>query len=341
MALRLHLLIVLGLLTTPAIGAPLADASVHDAQFTDKPSSRQMDASIVKLQVLLDRAMFSPGEIDGRVGDNLKKAIAAYTLAKGLPSVDQPSLDVWNKLTSDDPDPILIDYTLADDDVRGPFLDKLPAKMEAMKDLPALSYTSAREGVAEKFHMSVALLSALNPGQRFDKAGAKIVVVQARPDRLAADIARIEVDKVAQTVRLFDKADQLIAFYPATVGSNEKPAPSGRLRITTVSRNPDYRYNPAYGFAGVRAQEPFTIKPGPNNPVGTVWIGLSERSYGIHGTPDPSKVSKTESHGCVRLTNWDAAHLASAVRKGMVVDFIDRGSQSAGQPNQPTPSGEK
>src|SRR5262249_43537136 len=111
-------------------------------------------------------------------------------------------------------------------------------------------------------------------------------------------------------------------FYPATVGSTEKPAPSGRLKVTGIAHNPTYRYNPDYAFKGVQAREPFTIEPGPNNPVGLVWIGLSAEGYGIHGTPDPSKISKAESHGCIRLTNWDALQLAAALARGTPVDFI-------------------
>ena len=112
-----------------------------------------------------------------------------------------------------------------------------------------------------------------------------------------------------------------MATYPATIGSEEKPAPSGTLKVERIARNPDYTYNPKYAFKGVKADKPFTIKPGPNNPVGTVWIALSKEGYGIHGTPDPAKVGKTSSHGCVRLTNWDAEELAGTIEKGARVDF--------------------
>jgi lipoprotein-anchoring transpeptidase ErfK/SrfK len=139
---------------------------------------------------------------------------------------------------------------------------------------------------------------------------------------------RLEIDKTKQTVSVFDRDDKLLAVYPATVGSTEKPAPSGRLAVRSISRDPTYRYNPEYGFKGVRTDKPFTIKPGPNNPVGLVWIGLTPgEGYGIHGTPDPSKVSKTESHGCVRLTNWDALRLATSLSKGAIVEF--KGDETA------------
>src|SRR5205807_136167 len=122
------------------------------------------------------------------------------------------------------------------------------------------------------------------------------------------------------------KDGHLLAFYPASIGSKEKPAPSGTYKVTSVARNPTYTYNPAYQFKGVKSRKPFTIKPGPNNPVGTVWINLSGQGYGIHGTPEPGKVSKTTSHGCIRLTNWDANELAAMVGKGTPVVFLDEGA---------------
>ena len=197
--------------------------------------------------------------------------------------------------------------------------------MEDMKDIPKLGYTSPREGLAEKFHMSEDLLALLNPGQRFDHAGDSIVVVDTGSGETGkpAKADRVEVDKARQTVKLFDKSNGLIGFYPATVGSKEKPSPTGTLKVTEIDPNPNYRYNPDYHFRGVRSRTAFDIRPGPNNPVGTMWINLSAESYGIHGTPSPGKVSKAESHGCVRLTNWDAERVAQHVAKGTPVNFVD------------------
>jgi lipoprotein-anchoring transpeptidase ErfK/SrfK len=272
--------------------------------------------------VLIDRARFSPGEIDGKFGENARKALRAYAEARRLPGADRPTEEVWNALRADDR-PVTSEYTIADKDVAGPFLEKLPSKMEEMKDIPKLGYTSPSEALAEKFHMSEQLLTALNPGKRFDRAGETINVVDtgAAEGGEAVKADRVEVDKTRQTVKLFDKSNALIGFYPATVGSKEKPSPSGTLKVTEVSRNPAYRYNPDYHFKGVRSDKPFTIKPGPNNPVGTVWISLSAEGYGIHGTSEPGKVSKAESHGCVRLTNWDAGRVAASVVKGTPVEF--------------------
>jgi lipoprotein-anchoring transpeptidase ErfK/SrfK len=298
-------------------------AAINSAEPSKKTLSKENPTPAgVRLQVLLDRAHFSPGEIDGKFGENAKKALRAYAEAQQLPISDDVTTEVWQKLATDSR-PVTTNYTIQKQDVAGPFLHKLPAKMEEMKHIPKLAYTSPREGLAEKFHMSEELLAALNPQERFDRAGDSIVVVDAATDENPRKADRVEVDKVRQTVRLFDKANAFIGFYPATVGSEEKPSPSGTLKVTEIDQNPTYRYNPAYHFKGVHSRKPFTIEPGPNNPVGTVWINLSADGYGIHGTPSPGKVSKAASHGCVRLTNWDAERVAARVSKGTAVAFVD------------------
>jgi lipoprotein-anchoring transpeptidase ErfK/SrfK len=232
------------------------------------------------------------------------------------------SEEVWKKLVSLSQEPVVTEYTISNDDVRGPFLQTMPTKMEDMKDLPALGYTSPKEKIAEKFHMSQELLEALNPGKPFDTPGERITVAKVSIGAPPQKAVRLQVDKSTQVLKAFAKDNKVVAVYPVTAGSEEKPAPSGRLKVVGVSKNPTYKYNPEYAFKGVRSDKPFTIKPGANNPVGLVWIGLSEKGYGIHGTPDPSKVSKSESHGCIRMTNWDALELSSIVAKGTVVDFI-------------------
>src|SRR5262249_38094483 len=157
------------------------------------------------------------------------------------------------------------------DDLRGPFLDKVPTKLEEMKDLPSLGYKRPREKLAEKFHMSEEVLQALNPKQKFDNAGERIVVARVSATKLPERAARVEIDKTAQVLKLIARDNRVLATYPATVGSSERPAPSGSLKVSRVTRNPTYRYNPKYAFKGVHATEPFTVKPGPNGPVGLVW----------------------------------------------------------------------
>jgi lipoprotein-anchoring transpeptidase ErfK/SrfK len=316
--------LVTACLTGSALGAEMNAGAINTAEPSKKNLSTEKSTPAgVKLQVLLDRAHFSPGEIDGKFGENAKKALRAYAEARQLPSSEIAIEDVWKAPQADDR-PVIANYTITEKDVAGPFLSKLPSKMEDMKDLPKVGFTSPREGLAEKFHMSEELLVILNPGRHFDRAGDTIVVVDIEErGSNAAKADRVEVDKSRQTVRLFDKSNSLIGFYPATVGSEDKPSPTGTLKVTEISRNPTYRYNPDYHFKGVHSNKSFTIKPGPNNPVGTVWINLSAEGYGIHGTPSPGKVSKTESHGCVRLTNWDAERVAASVAKGTPVAFAE------------------
>ena len=312
----------------PLIAAELSADAINAANFTGKPpSDSKFSPLAVKVQVLLDRAHFSPGEIDGLFGDNVEKALQAFAEANGLPAGKVLTPEIWTRLRLAAGEPVMADYVLTDKDVKGPYLDKLPVKMEEMKSLERLDYTSAREALSERFHMSQDLLEELNPKQKFDHAGDRIAIVNL-PRLKPVKVTRIEVDKVRQTVKAFARDGGLVAFYPASVGSEEKPTPSGTLKVTSVHANPTYRYDPKYRFKGVESTKPFTIEGGPNNPVGSTWIGLSQASYGIHGTSDPSRVSKSDSHGCVRLTNWDVARLGESVKKGVEVSFVD-GKQAA------------
>jgi lipoprotein-anchoring transpeptidase ErfK/SrfK len=307
----------------PAFGAELTPDKINSANFTAKlPSEDSISPLAVKLQVLLDRARFSPGEIDGRFGDNVEKALQAFAETNSLASGKILTPEIWSKLQQGLSDAVIAETVLTERDIKGPYIEKLPAKMEDMKSLKALSYTGPKEALSERFHMSQDLLAALNPGQKFDRAGAKINVVNLAKEA-PAKTARVEVDKSRETVRAFAKDGKLIAFYPASVGSEEKPTPSGTLKVVSIQPNPTYRYDPEYKFKGVESTKPFTINAGPNNPVGAMWIGLSQAGYGIHGTNEPSRVSKTESHGCVRLTNWDVARLAQSLKKGVEVSFVE------------------
>jgi lipoprotein-anchoring transpeptidase ErfK/SrfK len=186
--------------------------------------------------------------------------------------------------------------------------------------------------------MSEKLLKSLNAGKALDKAGESITVASVGGETPNQKVAKIEINKPQRLLTAFDKDGAVIAVYPASIGSKEKPAPSGSFKVTSVAQNPTYKYNPEYQFKEVKAKKAFTIKPGPNNPVGAVWINLSLKGYGIHGTPNPSQVSKTESHGCVRLTNWDAKQLATMVDKATPVIFQDQGSAYEAMASEPLES---
>ncbi len=299
----------------------------------EKQAGKKPDPLTVRAQVLLDRARFSPGAIDGLEGDNYHRALAAFAKAKNLPASDHLTKEIWDALQGGDRDPAVKGYAVSQEDADGPYTPRIPPKMEQQADLEELGYTNAREMLAERFHMSRDLLSALNPGKALDKAGTEITVAAVTPmgtDKpkgkdLPQDpkVERIEVDKTSRDVRAFGADGNLLAYYPASIGSSEKPAPSGETTVKGVAFDPVYTYNPKYGFKGVKTQRKFSIRPGPNNPVGLVWIDLAIPSYGIHGTPEPERVSKTESHGCIRLTNWSARDLARHVARGAKVTFTD------------------
>lgn len=291
-----------------------------------RPGSGNGTASeplLIKLQVLLSRAHFSPGEIDGRYGANLKAAIAAYKQAHDLPNPEAIDVPLFDSLTQNGGAPVLQSYTITGDDEKGPFIGNVPHDFRKLAGLSSPGYGDPQEELAEKFHMSPALLRELNPNADFSAAGTVLTVVQPAAAELPP-VGRIEVDKSANQVRAYGEDGSLVAVFPATVGSTEMPAPSGTATVLYVSHDPAYHYDPRKLHFGPKHTGRLTIKPGPNNPVGTTWIALSRAGYGIHGTPDPGLIGKTASHGCVRLTNWDAATLGQAVQKGTPVDFTGK-----------------
>jgi lipoprotein-anchoring transpeptidase ErfK/SrfK len=304
----------------PASTAPIGQA-INISALTANAQPDDLRNQLVKAEVLLDRAHFSPGVIDGRDGGNLKQAISAYETANNLPVDGNLDPAVWNALTGADSGPAMTDYVITADDVQGPFIGKVPGKMTAQAKLPHMGFTSPLQLLGQKFHMDQALLTALNPGADFAVAGTRIVVAAPSTDELGDQVTAIQVDKSKQQVRAYDAAGKLAAVYPATVGSQERPAPTGTWAVRAVAPRPNYTFNPARLTFG-KSKTVFTIQPGPNNPVGTTWIALTKETYGIHGTPDPTMVGKVASHGCVRLTNWDANQLGKAVKKGSPVIFV-------------------
>jgi peptidoglycan hydrolase-like protein with peptidoglycan-binding domain len=268
-------LLVTGLVAgaTPSAGWCLTARDVNSAEFESK-QPKGLSPLLVKLQVLLDRARFSPGVIDGLWGENVEKALAAFAKANGIPHSGELNEKVWSTLSSTSSEPPLAEYEISHHDVSGPFNPQLPTKLEEMARLKELPFRNPRERLAEKFHMDEDLLAALNPDADFTRSGTRISVARlGKPTNSKA--RRVEVDKRAMTVRAFGEGDRLLAFYPATAGSDEKPAPSGTLKVVSVAENPTYTYDPGFAFKGVKATEPFSLPGGPNSPVGSIWIELS------------------------------------------------------------------
>lgn len=325
--MRLDALLAFSLIGALALVAPagargLTSDDINKAELTK--SKRHAQAVILKAQVLLDRASFSVGAIDGHRSNNFANALRAFQEKHGLATSGDLDDATWKKL-NESPEPVLIDYTISEADTKGPFIESVPQDYEKKSELKRLDYTGPVEMLAERFHMDEALLRALNRGKAFDKAGTVIAVanVNVKQVTLGGKAARLTVDKTRGTVRALAKDGAIIASYPASVGSEEKPAPSGTLKVVRIAHGPTYTYNPDFKFRGQTTDKAVTIAAGPNNPAGSVWIALNEKSYGIHGAAEPSKVGKVGSHGCVRMTNWDALALAKLVRRGMPVEFVE------------------
>lgn len=308
-------------LAAPAHAAISMEA-VNDAQWKKTVrSGNKITPVLVKAQVLMDRGLVSPGAIDGHWGSNTRKALKAFQGVKKLKRTGTLDRSTWNALAGDTETPVLKQYVITRGDVKGPFSQRIPKEMRKMATLPRLGYTSPRELLAERFHMAEGLLTALNPGVNFKKPGTRIVVAAVGRKNPPAKVAKVVVDKKAQAVKLFNRQGGLVAYYPATVGSKTFPSPKGHLKVTAVAERPSFTYSAKLEYAKLKKGEALRIPPGPNNPVGIVWVDLNKRGYGIHGTPEPTRVSKSASHGCVRLTNWDALELAHIVKKGTPVLF--------------------
>jgi len=279
------------------------------------------DLAVVDLQVRLDRAGFSPGEIDGRPGANTNRALAALQRARNLPTVAPGDPAVAAALGAGTVE-ALTTYAITPQDEAGPFTPNIPEDMMDKAKLEALHYASLLEALGERFHVAPALLQFLNPTVRF-AAGETIRVpnIAAAPEAPATAAARVEVSKAESTLTAFDGGGQIIFHAPVTSGSEFDPLPIGEWTVTGISRNPTFNYNPKLFWDADPSHAKVKIPAGPNGPVGVVWIDLNKEHYGLHGSPEPGKIGHTSSHGCVRLTNWDAMRLATLVAKGTPVVF--------------------
>ncbi|HZN24616.1 MAG TPA: L,D-transpeptidase [Burkholderiales bacterium] len=282
------------------------------------------------LQVALDRAGFSPGVIDGTMGGKTRQAIRAFQEANNLATTGEA--DAQTRGALGDETEATTTVMVTDADAAGPFV-RIPESMTEKAKLDWLGYASVEEALAEKYHTTPKTLRGLNPGADFS-AGSQITVPAVRPAELTAasadkwDVtldrlsvakaqpaaAKIVVDKSDRAVRAYDESGKLIAQFPASIGSEHDPLPIGEWKINGVGRLPPFHYNPKLFWDAEATDKKSTVPPGPNGPVGVTWIDLSKDHYGIHGTPEPEMIGRTQSHGCIRLTNWDAAKLAQMVR---------------------------
>lgn len=276
---------------------------------------------ITALQVFLDREGVSPGVIDGKMGQNVNKAIVAWEQMTGETLDPNNADDILERLRLSGGLAIK-SYTITAGDAAGPFVASIPDDYAHKAQLPAMSYTSTVEMLAERFHMDEGYLRELNPGVDFSIPGTIIKVVEPGPVK-KGNVARIVANKGLKQVFAYGEDGSLVAAYPASIGSSDTPSPSGTVTIERIALDPGYTYNPKVNFQQGNNTQILQIPPGPNGPVGTVWLALSKPTYGIHGTPEPSKIGRTQSHGCIRLTNWDATELAKMVKAGVTVEFVE------------------
>ncbi len=293
-------------------GLPQSARQVNSASWS---SGQDIDRTTgTKLQALLNWHHNGVGPVDGYWGKNTRKAMQAYQKANGLRTTNNLNNETWQSLTASErltSQPVLVSYKLSRDDVNVK-TTTIPAGAEAKAELEGMYYESVPEALAEKFHMTESYLKKLNPNASF-RAGETITVYNPGNPNTKA-VSRVVADKNTQTLYAYDDSNSLVASYPTTVGSTATPSPSGTHTVEVKIHEPNYTYSADDGSQSI-------IPPGPNNPVGLVWIGLSKPSYGIHGSPDPSRISRQASAGCVRLTNWDALSLLGVINDDATVEF--------------------
>lgn len=312
----------------PGLGhAAVTAEAIEAASFSggDLPSGQS--ALTARVQVMLDRAGTSPGVIDGVKGGMSRSAIAAFERRSGLPADGVMDAQVWAALLPFAGGAMTMDYTITDADATELTLH-IPSDYLEKANMTSLGYTSVAEKLGERFHMSEKFIEAMNPGVPLVAGSTIKVIAPSKP--LRARVARIFIEKSTNRVAAYDSEGHMVVNYPATIGSAETPSPSGAHKVRAVAMNPEYTYNPSINFTQGENTSVLTLPPGPNGPVGTVWIALSKPTYGLHGTPTPSRLFVSESHGCVRLTNWDAEELAHMVQPGVTtVEFLEKGTSLA------------
>ncbi|MEP6771391.1 MAG: L,D-transpeptidase [Polaromonas sp.] len=275
-------------------------------------------AAVARAQIMLDRAWFSCGEIDGRFATNMQRMVKAYQTAHDLKVTGTVTAETWTSLRKDGA-PLLTGYTVTDKDAAGPF-EKTPVAMDERARMKALVYESLDEALAEKFHTSTGYLKQLNGGSTME-AGKQITVPNVAASATPVNAASIEIDKSERVLYVLDTAQRLVAGFPISIG-NEKndPLPLGTMAIKNEVKNPGFTYNPVLLKNAPKDAQKVDIAAGPNNPVGSIWLGLSKPHWGIHGTPNPSNVGHSETNGCIHMTNWDAERLSTLAKAGFKVN---------------------
>ncbi|MFC6052428.1 peptidase [Acinetobacter sp. Ac_877] len=295
--------------------------SLNNAQWSENIGKGQFPV-YARAHVMLNNAHASPGAIDGSSGKNTLKAIASFQQMNGLKPTGTLTKETWDALVANQGSkPAYVEYTITAADLKGPYAKSIPHDYALQSKMPGLYYTRVTEMLGEKFHMDEEFLKKINPKANFNKVGEKIIVSSVR-NQLPEDIHLIVAHKGAKQLYLFNSKNKMIASFPATIGSSDTPSPTGTYKVTGVTPNPWYSYSPS-NFVQGKNLKPLSLPPGPNGPVGNIWIGLSKKSFGIHGTPNPSSISKTASHGCIRLTNWDANDLGKKVKSGVTAKFLE------------------
>ena len=294
---------------------PLAKrAQIENGDQTVRPGST--GPRVMRAQILLDRAHFSPGEIDGKYGDDLATGIRSYQDAHDIKVTGVIDAETW-RLLNRDTRPLTRRYVITASDLKGPFNPR-PADVQQQAEMKYLGYESPQEELGERFHCAPKLLAELNPQKKLDTAGESIEVPNVLPHP-PARVLRVAISKSKRTVTAYGANDRIIAVYPATLGGEHDPLPTGDWKILSVDQNPWFYYDPIHFWNANPNEAKAKLPPGPNNPAGVGWMGLSMPHYGIHGTPDPGHIRHGESAVCIRLTNWDAEDLSHMVRRGTPV----------------------
>lgn len=323
--------------------ACLALASAGSAHAQEKKAAASIDFDILHAQVILDHLGFSPGILDGRAGQSLTAALKGFQEAYDLPEtgkLDKPTLRALHPYRSLRP---VRRLALTADALSGPFVNPTPKEPADQAKLSTLAYRTPLEKLAEMFHTTPEVLVMLNRRDTRLAPGSQVYFPNALPYSRAypADLdggwrktlsdlnvdARqpqgdyVVVDKSEGVLKVFDASDRLVGQFNATMGSEHDPLPIGTWKIQGESYNPPFHYNPDLFWDADADDKKVKLPPGPNGPVGVIWLDLSKPHYGIHGTPEPQTIGRAESHGCIRLTNWDAARLSLMVKPGAKAVF--------------------